>query len=135
MHHRVDDLATCRSVATDDVGRRARRLKTAFAKELATFLSSGFYSVAVENAQTGAALGGSAQYWSNTCTGKVFDALIDDDFANPGFLSMSSTRPVVIKGTIRWLRCINSWNGIRQPSFMTSPFQICRLMRATLPGC
>ena len=60
--------------------------KTAFAKELATFLGGGFYSVAMENAQTGAALSGSAQYWSNTRTGKVFDALIDDEYANPVFL-------------------------------------------------
>jgi ATP-dependent Lon protease len=60
--------------------------KTAFAKDLATFLGGGFYNVAMENAQTGAGLSGSAQYWANSRTGKVFNALIDDDFANPVFL-------------------------------------------------
>ena len=57
--------------------------KTAFAKQLATFLGGGFYSVAMENPQTGAALSGRTQYWANTRTGKVFDALIDDEYANP----------------------------------------------------
>ena len=36
--------------------------KTAFAEELATFRGSCFYVVAMESAQTGAALSGSAQY-------------------------------------------------------------------------
>jgi ATP-dependent Lon protease len=40
----------------------------------------------MENAQTGAALSGSAQYWSNSRTGQVFNALIDHEFANPVFL-------------------------------------------------
>lgn len=40
----------------------------------------------MENAQTGAALSGSAECWANTRTGKVFDALIDDEYANPVFL-------------------------------------------------
>lgn len=60
--------------------------KTAFARDLATLLDSGFFSHSLETAQSGATIAGSSRYWSNTCTGLVFDALVDHDTMNPVIL-------------------------------------------------
>jgi ATP-dependent Lon protease len=72
--------------------------KTAFARDFATMLECGIFFQSLETAQSSAVLCGSSRVWSNTKTGLVFEALIDNAIANPIFLideldkSMGDTR-------------------------------------------
>lgn len=59
--------------------------KSFFAQHLAELLGAGFEVVRMESAQSSSVLGGSADFWSNTQPGKVFDALMLGDYANPTF--------------------------------------------------
>jgi len=60
--------------------------KSLFAERLGDFFGSGYRRVNMENAQTNAQLAGSDEFWSNSKTGAVFDALVEGDYANPLFL-------------------------------------------------
>ena len=60
--------------------------KTFFAQHLAEFFGSGFVRVSMETAQTSAELSGTAEHWSNSKPGRLFDQLLEGDFANPVFL-------------------------------------------------
>ena len=60
--------------------------KTYFAQHLADFFQTGFVRVSMETAQTAAELTGTAAHWSNTKPGRLFDQLVDGDYANPVFL-------------------------------------------------
>lgn len=60
--------------------------KTLFASDLAGRLGSGFETIHMETAQSNAELSGSAEYWSNSKTGKLFNALVHGKTANPVIL-------------------------------------------------
>lgn len=57
--------------------------KTMFANALATELGSGLVRLSMENAQSNSALSGSAEFWSNTKPGELFNLLVEKDYANP----------------------------------------------------
>ena len=57
--------------------------KTYFAEQLSTFFGSGFLQMSMETAQTAAELVGTAEHWSNTQPGRLFNILIDGDYINP----------------------------------------------------
>lgn len=60
--------------------------KTMFASDLAARLGCGFETIHMETAQSNAELSGSAEYWSNTKVGKLFNALVHGKTANPVIL-------------------------------------------------
>ena len=57
--------------------------KTFFAQKLADFFGTGFLRVSLETSQNSAELVGTAEHWSNTQPGRLFDKLIDGDHINP----------------------------------------------------
>ena len=57
--------------------------KTYFAERLAKFFDTSFLRISMETAQSSSALAGSAEFWSNTQPGRLFDRLIDGDHINP----------------------------------------------------
>lgn len=57
--------------------------KTMFAKALAAELGSGLLQLNMENAQSNSALSGSAEFWSNTKPGELYNLLVEKDYANP----------------------------------------------------
>lgn len=57
--------------------------KTMFAEALATGLQVPFRVIRMENQQAGAGLVGSADFWSNSKSGAVFDVLTSGDCGNP----------------------------------------------------
>lgn len=59
--------------------------KTHFATHFAERFGAGFISLRMETAQTNSALSGSSEYWGNTKSGEVFNALLEGDFGNPVF--------------------------------------------------
>jgi len=59
--------------------------KTMFANAFASHFRSGLVTVRMETAQTASKLSGSSEYWGNTRSGEVCNALLDRDFANPVF--------------------------------------------------
>lgn len=60
--------------------------KTDYALMLARLLGVPSQIIAMSNAQTSAAIGGSETYWGNTKPGAVWESLIQGDFANPLFI-------------------------------------------------
>jgi ATP-dependent Lon protease len=54
-----------------------------FADALATELGSGLLRLNMENAQSNSSLSGSAEFWSNTKSGELFNILVEKDYANP----------------------------------------------------
>lgn len=60
--------------------------KTMFASDLASRLGGSFETIHMETAQSNAELSGSADYWSNTRVGKLFNALVRGKTANPVIL-------------------------------------------------
>ena len=60
--------------------------KTFFVQHLAEFFGTGFERVSMETTQSSAELSGTAAFWSNTQPGRIFNRLVDYDFANPVFL-------------------------------------------------
>lgn len=59
--------------------------KTMFASAFASHFRSGLVTVRMETAQTASNLSGSSEYWGNTRSGEICNALLDRDFANPVF--------------------------------------------------
>lgn len=59
--------------------------KSLFAERMSGFFGSGFRRINMENAQTNAQLVGSDEFWSNSKSGAVAEALIEGDWANPVF--------------------------------------------------
>lgn len=57
--------------------------KTMFAKALAAELGSGLLQLNMENAQSNSALSGSAEFWSNTKPGELYNLLVEKAYANP----------------------------------------------------
>lgn len=57
--------------------------KTMFADALAKELGSGLLRLNMENAQSNSSLSGSAEFWSNTKPGELFNILVEKDYANP----------------------------------------------------
>ena len=57
--------------------------KTFFAQSLAEFFGTGFLRVSLETSQNSAELVGTAEHWSNTQPGRLFDTLIDGEHINP----------------------------------------------------
>lgn len=57
--------------------------KSMFADALATELGSGLLRMSMENAQSKSSLSGSAEFWSNTKSGELFNILVEKDDANP----------------------------------------------------
>lgn len=57
--------------------------KSLFATAFAELLGSGMVTVHMEAAQTASALTGSEEHWGNTKPGQLFNALVEQDFANP----------------------------------------------------
>ena len=57
--------------------------KTYFAQKLGEAIGTGFVRISLESAQTPAELTGTAEHWSNTKPGRIFDTLIEGDSANP----------------------------------------------------
>lgn len=57
--------------------------KTMFADALAKELGSGLLRLSIENAQSNSSLSGSAEFWSNTKSGELFNILVEKDYANP----------------------------------------------------
>lgn len=57
--------------------------KTMFADALAKELGSGLLRLSMENAQSNSSLSGSAEFWSNTKSGELFNILVEKDYANP----------------------------------------------------
>ena len=57
--------------------------KTFFAQNLAEFFQTGFVRISMESAQTAAEINGTAEHWSNTQPGRIFDKLIEGDHINP----------------------------------------------------
>ncbi len=57
--------------------------KTYFAQFLAEFFATPLIRISMEAAQCASELSGSAEYWSNSKPGRLFNALVDGDFANP----------------------------------------------------
>jgi ATP-dependent Lon protease len=60
--------------------------KTHFAKALAKALGTGFELVSMSSLTAGWILSGASSQWSNSRPGKVADALINREFANPLFV-------------------------------------------------
>ena len=60
--------------------------KTHFAKSLAKALGTGFELVSMSSLTAGWILSGASSQWTNARPGKVADALINRDFANPLFV-------------------------------------------------
>ena len=60
--------------------------KTHFAKSLAKVLGTGFELVSMSSLTAGWILSGASSQWSNAKPGKVADALINGEFANPLFV-------------------------------------------------
>lgn len=60
--------------------------KTYFAERLAAELGTVFVPVSMAQATAGWILSGSSSQWSHSKPGKVFEALVDEDFADPVFL-------------------------------------------------
>jgi ATP-dependent Lon protease len=57
--------------------------KSLFADAFARLLGSGIVTVRLEAAQTASVLTGSEEHWGNTKPGRLFTALVEQDFANP----------------------------------------------------
>ncbi len=57
--------------------------KTYFAQFLAEFFATPLIRISMEAAQCASELSGSAEYWGNSKPGRLFDTLVDGDFANP----------------------------------------------------
>lgn len=57
--------------------------KSMFADALANELGSGLLRLSMETAQSNSSLSGSAEFWSNTKSGELFNILIEKDYANP----------------------------------------------------
>lgn len=57
--------------------------KSMFAEALAKELGSGLLKLHMENAQSNSALSGSADFWSNSKPGEIFNILVEQDYANP----------------------------------------------------
>lgn len=60
--------------------------KTLFAQGLSDLFGSGFQRINMESAQTCSELTGSEEYWGNSRTGRLFNQLVLNDYANPVFL-------------------------------------------------
>jgi len=60
--------------------------KSVFAQAVAELIGSCYHRVQMESSATGDHLSGSAEYWGNTKTGMLFNALIAGQHANPVFL-------------------------------------------------
>lgn len=60
--------------------------KSTFAEHLGCVIAGGVHRVAMGAAEMGGQLGGSAEMWSNSQTGAVFNALVTGTFANPMFV-------------------------------------------------
>ena len=59
--------------------------KSLFAERMSNFFGSGFFRLPMENAQSNSKLVGSDEFWSNSKSGAVFEALVEKDWANPVF--------------------------------------------------
>jgi ATP-dependent Lon protease len=59
--------------------------KSLFAERISAFFGSGFRRINMENAQSNSQLVGSDEFWSNSQTGAVFEALTKGDWANATF--------------------------------------------------
>lgn len=57
--------------------------KSYFAEQFAKWFGSGYVLTHLETAQNNAGLSGSSDYWSNSKSGDVFNALVEGDFGNP----------------------------------------------------
>lgn len=57
--------------------------KTRFARKLSQIVGTKFCTLNVAALQSGAELGGSSSFWSNATPGIIFDALVNQTFANP----------------------------------------------------
>jgi ATP-dependent Lon protease len=57
--------------------------KTHFAKRLSQLLGTGYGFVPMSSLTAGWVLSGASSQWKNSRTGKVFDTLVDGDYANP----------------------------------------------------
>lgn len=74
--------------------------KTSFASRIAKIIQTSFQVVPMATTDTGSELGGSSAYWTNTSPGKVFDALVWGEYANPVILVDEIDKaPVVIQHT------------------------------------
>lgn len=60
--------------------------KTDYALKLSRLLGLPSQVIAMSNAQSSAAIGGSETYWGNTKPGLVWESLVQGDFANPLFV-------------------------------------------------
>ena len=58
--------------------------KTHFARKLAELLGTGFGFVPMSSLTAGWVLSGASSQWKNAKPGKVFDTLVNGDYANPG---------------------------------------------------
>jgi ATP-dependent Lon protease len=57
--------------------------KSMFADALAAEVGSGLLKIHMENAQSNSVLSGSADFWSNSKPGELFNILVEKDYANP----------------------------------------------------
>lgn len=57
--------------------------KTHFARRLSTLLGTGYGFVPMSSLTAGWVLSGASSQWRNAKTGKVFDTLVNGDYANP----------------------------------------------------
>ncbi len=60
--------------------------KTHFAQAISRLLGTGFHMISMASTTAGFVLGGSSSQWKNSKPGKVFDAYMNDRYANPLFL-------------------------------------------------
>lgn len=74
-----DPLEICPMLLLGDPGIG----KTHFAKRVAQLLGTGFALVSMSSLTAGWILSGSSSQWKNAKPGKVFDTLVNGDYANP----------------------------------------------------
>ncbi len=60
--------------------------KTHFAQSVAHLMGTGFHMLPMASTTAGFIIGGSSSQWKNAKPGKVFDAFMSDQYANPVFL-------------------------------------------------
>src|SRR5918993_92954 len=89
--------------------------KTHFARRLAKLLGTGYNFIGMSSLTAGWILSGASAQWKNAKPGKVFDALVNGDYANPVIVVDEFVEVPIDASDVVWIATANDAHSIPSP--------------------
>ncbi len=89
--------------------------KTHFARRLSKLLGTGYSFIGMSSLTAGWILSGASAQWKNAKPGKVFDALVHGDYANPVIVVDEFAEVPIDASDVVWIATANEARSIPEP--------------------